>query len=106
MKIIRFSRPPTLLVHLRPKFFHLVDLGHPISNDSPSSLPISNESLLSALSWLYNLKCAVVQNYHKMSFIYNYSHFQYSFCNQPVLLAQLENVNKLWKSNHTLNVNE
>ena len=26
-----------------------------------------------------------------MSFIYNDSHFQYSFCNQPVLFAQLEN---------------
>ena len=30
--------------------------------------------------------------YHEMFFIYNYSHLQYSFCNQPVLFAQLKNV--------------
>ena len=33
------------------------------------------EASLSAFSWLYTLVCAVVQKYHKMSFIYNYSHF-------------------------------
>ena len=41
-----------------------------------------------------------------MVFIYNYSHFKYSFCNQPVLFAHLENVNKLWKNNRTMQVNE
>ena len=41
---------------------------------------------------------------HEMSFIYNYSRFYYVFCNQLVLLAQLENVNKLWSSNHTVHV--
>ena len=25
--------------------------------------------------WLYTLVCSVVQKYHEMSFIYNYSHF-------------------------------
>ena len=50
--------------------------------------------------------CEVVQKYHEMFFIYNYSHFQYSFCNQPVLFAQLENVNKLWNNNRTVHVNE
>ena len=35
MKIVQFSRPPTPLVHLRPKFFHPLDLGRPISNDPP-----------------------------------------------------------------------
>ena len=49
---------------------------------------------LSAFSLLYTLWCAVVQKYHKMSFIYNYSHFWYSFCNQPVLFSQLENKTK------------
>ena len=49
---------------------------------------------------LYTLVCAVVQKYHKTYFIYNYSHFWYSFCNQPVSLARLENVNKLWNNNH------
>ena len=41
VKIVQFSislqyPPSTPLVHLRPKFFHLVDLGRPISNKSPS----------------------------------------------------------------------
>ena len=53
------------------------------------------EASLSTFLWLYTLVCAVAQKYHKMSFIYNYSHLQYSFYNQPVLFAQLENVNKL-----------
>ena len=44
------------------------------------------EASLSAYSWLYTL-CVVVRKYHKMYFIYNYSHFLYSFCNQPVLFA-------------------
>ena len=38
-----------------------------------------------------------------MYFIYNYSHIQYSFCNQLVLFAQLENLNKL---NRSVHVNE
>ena len=54
------------------------------------------EASLSAFFWLYTLVCAVVHKYHEMSFINN-SHFQYSFCSQPVsvIFAQLENVNKL-----------
>ena len=35
----------------------------------------------SAFWWLYTLACAVVQNYQEMSFMYNYSHFWYSFWN-------------------------
>ena len=35
MKIVQFSRPPTPLVRLPPKFFHPLDLGRPISNESP-----------------------------------------------------------------------
>ena len=31
MKILQLSRPPTPLVHHRPKFFHPLDLGRPIS---------------------------------------------------------------------------
>ena len=46
------------------------------------------------------------KKYHEMFFIYNYSHFQYSFCIQPVLFAHLENVNKLWNNNRTVHVNE
>ena len=38
MKIVQFSTPPrpTPLVQLRPKFFHPLDLGRPISNKIPS----------------------------------------------------------------------
>ena len=64
------------------------------------------ETSLSAFSWLYALVCVVVQKYHEMSFIYNYSHFWYSFCNQPVLFAQFENVKKLRNNNDTVHVNK
>ena len=36
----------------------------------------------------------------------NYAHFQYSFFNQLVLFAQVENVNKLWNNKHTVHVNK
>ena len=62
------------------------------------------EASLSAFSWLYTLVCEVVQKYHEMYFTYN--HFLYSFCNQPALFAQGENVNKLWNNNRTVHVNE
>ena len=39
MKIVQFSRPTTLLVNLRLKFFHPLDLGRPISNESPPPPP-------------------------------------------------------------------
>ena len=42
------------------------------------------EASLSALSWLYTLVCAVVQKYHEMSFIYNYSHFKYILILQSI----------------------
>ena len=58
------------------------------------------EASLSGFSWLYDPVCAVVQKYREMPFIYNYSHFEYSFYNQPVLIAKLENVNKLWNNNY------
>ena len=34
VKIVQFSRPPTPLVHLRPKFLY-PDLEHRISNEPP-----------------------------------------------------------------------
>ena len=37
------------------------------------------ETSLSSSSWLYILVCAVVQKYHEISFIYNYSHFSTHF---------------------------
>ena len=41
MKIVQFSRPPTPLVQLRPKFFNPLDLGRPISNEPPPPPPRS-----------------------------------------------------------------
>ena len=41
-----------------------------------------------------------------MSFIYNYLHFYYSFCKQPALFAQHENLNTLWRNNRIVYVNE
>ena len=43
LKIFRFSRHPPP-VHLRPKFFHPLDLGRPISNEPPPS-PRDNQSV-------------------------------------------------------------
>ena len=63
------------------------------------------EALLSAFLWLYTLVCAVAQKILRNVF-YSYSHFQYSFCNQPVLFAQLENVNKLQNNNRNVPVNK
>ena len=34
MKIVKFSRPLTPSVNLRPKFFHSLDLGRPVLNES------------------------------------------------------------------------
>ena len=39
MKIGQFSRPPTPLVQLLPKFFHPLDLGSPISSEVPPIPP-------------------------------------------------------------------
>ena len=43
MKIFQISRPPPPPVHLRPKLFHPLDLGRPISNETP--LPNDNQSV-------------------------------------------------------------
>ena len=43
MKIVEFSKPPTPLDHLRPKFFHPLELGRSISNEPPS--PNNNQSI-------------------------------------------------------------
>ena len=36
MKIVQFAGPPTPLVHLRPKFFHPLDLERSISVEPPT----------------------------------------------------------------------
>ena len=58
------------------------------------------EAALFTFSWLL-LSCVQLSK-----IIYNYSYFGYSFSNQSVLLAQLENVNKLWNNNCTVHVSE
>ena len=44
-----------------------------------SGFPLTSFNLtepsVSAFLWLYTIVCAVVQKYHEMAFIYNYSHF-------------------------------
>ena len=36
MKIVEFSRPLTPCVNLSPNFFHSLDLGRPVLNESPT----------------------------------------------------------------------
>ena len=45
MEIVQFSRPPHPLVQLRPKFFHPLDLGRPISNEPPLLLQMITNQL-------------------------------------------------------------
>ena len=44
-KVVQFSRLPTPVVQLRPKFFHPLDLESPISNDPPSPLQMGTNHL-------------------------------------------------------------
>ena len=48
----------------------------------------------------------ICPKYHEISFIYNCLHIFSAHFPQPVLLAQLENVNKLWNNSRTVHVNE
>ena len=64
------------------------------------------EASLSDFWWIYTLMYAAVQKYYEISLFYNYSHFYYSFCNQPVSFAQLENINQLWNNNCAMHVNK
>ena len=61
-----------------------------ILSDFPLTSFYLAEASLSDFSWLYTLVREVVPKYHEMSFIYNYSHFQYLFCNQLVYLPNLK----------------
>ena len=49
MKIVQFSRPPTPLVHLRPKFYHPLDLGRSISNEPPFPLQMITNKLMTVM---------------------------------------------------------
>ena len=46
IKFVQFSRPHNPLAYVCLKFFHLLDLGRPISNEPPPSLsPNDNQSI-------------------------------------------------------------
>ena len=141
VKIVQFSRPPTPLAHLRPNFFHPLELEPPVSNDSPPApclSPNDNQSIkrkhnpsmttasyqvllsdrllfsaqLINLVWLFFdfflfswslTSCFAVPLYSCVCScpkISRNSHFQYSFCNQPVA------INKLRNNDRTVHVNE
>ena len=55
------------------------------------------EASLSVFSWLYTLVCPVVQKYHDMLFIYNYSFFTFL-----VLVLQSTNICTTWKRKQTM----
>ena len=78
------------------------------SNFKWTSPPISNESLTVCLFVaLYFCVCSCPKISRTVFFIYILLIFWVLiFCNQPVLFAQLENVNKLWKSNRTVQVHK
>ena len=59
LKVVMFSRPPTHLVHLRPKFFHPLALGRPISNEAPPPTPNDNQLIKRNIieGLLYMLSC-------------------------------------------------
>ena len=71
-----------------------------------TSFHLAEASLSVFLCGFIFLCVELPKNITRCFFIYNYSHLWYSFCNQPVLFAQLENVNKLWTNNRTAQVNE
>ena len=78
MKIVQFSRPPTPLVHLRPKFFH------------PPWPWTSNFKWTPPLQMMTNqLKENIIQGwllYVIRSFLYFGSRFQYQLINQLIFL--------------------
>ena len=61
MKIVQFSRPPTPLVHLRPKFVHPVNLERPISNKLPPvSQPLSSPNDNQSVKRKHNSRMTII----------------------------------------------
>ena len=68
-KIIQFSRPPILLVHLRPKFFLPLDLGRPISNNlNPLQMKTNNLKEIIIQGWLLY----VITSFLQLGFRFQY----------------------------------
>ena len=70
MKIIQFPKPSTPLLHLRPKFFYPLDLGRPLSNETPSSfLMITNQLKENIIQgWLLH----VIRSFLQFGFRFQY----------------------------------
>ena len=124
MKIVEFSRPPTLLVHLRPTFFHPLDLEGPISKDLQFQFqfPFRSAFVFSAFdffscSWSLTIcfSCGFIFLCVKLSknitkcllfiIIHIFStHFEINLF--YLHNFNIENVNKLWSNNSTVHVNK
>ena len=64
MNIVHFSRPLTPLVHVRPKFFHPLDHGRPISTELPPLQMITNQLKENMIQWW--LLCVINKvHYHQ-----------------------------------------
>ena len=71
MKIVPFSRPPTPLVQLSPKFSHPLDLERPISNEQPprpSPFPNYNQSIKTKHNPRMTIICYQVFSSGRLSF--------------------------------------
>ena len=66
--IFKTTHPPPL-VQLRPKFFHPLDLGPPVSNESPLSLQIiTNQLKENVIQGLFH----VIRSFHQVGFCSQY----------------------------------
>ena len=73
MKIVQFSRLPTLLVELCPKFFHLLDLGRSVSNNlPPRPSPNDNQSIKRKHNPRMTIICYQVRSFLQVGFCFQY----------------------------------
>ena len=70
MKIVQFSRLPTPLLYLRPKLFHPLDLGCPISNELHPPLQIIINQIKNNIiqGWLFY----VIRSFLQVGFCFQY----------------------------------
>ena len=70
IKIVQFLRPPTPLVHLHPKFFHLIDHGRLISDEPSSPLQMITNQLKENIiqGWLVY----VIRSFLQVGFRFHY----------------------------------
>ena len=68
MKIVQFSRSPTPLVHLCPKFFHPLDFGRPIQRIPPLQMITSQLKENIIQGWLLY----VIRSFLQVGFRFQY----------------------------------